>query len=89
MFFNKIPSVAYHELPTNAVIIDVRERHEYQQHKLPRTKNVPLSQLDGFHSSKTVYVICASGARSKRAVKSLRKRNIDAINIRGGMMHIR
>lgn len=83
--FKPVPSVKRHEVPKNAKIIDVREPFEYKAHHLPRTKNVPMAKLAEFESDETVYVICASGSRSKRATKKLRKRGIDAINILGGI----
>lgn len=87
MFFTKVPTVDYKEVGKNDVIIDVREVAEYKRGHLPRTKNVPLSKINTFTSDSRVYVICASGARSRRATKILRKKGIDAINIRGGMLN--
>lgn len=87
MFFNKIPSVTFSELSSKDKIIDVREVNEFKRGHLPNAKNVPLSTIENYSTNDKVYVICASGARSKRAVKYLRNKGIDAINIKGGMMY--
>lgn len=83
--FNKVPEIKLCDMPKNGLLIDVREPQEYKQKKIGKSKNIPLSKIDSFTTNKDVYVICASGSRSKRAVKSLRKRGINAINIKGGM----
>lgn len=89
MFFKKVPTVDYSEVGKNELIIDVREVSEYRSGHLPKAKNIPLGKIADFTSNERVYIICASGARSKRAVKILRNKGIDAINIRGGMMNAR
>lgn len=84
--FTKGPSVSWAEIDPTKLIIDVREKNEFRQIKGYKTKNVPLSELDNFTTDETIYVLCASGTRSKMAVKQLRKRGIDAINIKGGLL---
>lgn len=84
--FKKAPSVTWQEINKNSNIIDVREKNEYRQIKGYKTKNIPLSQIDDYQDSGKVYCLCASGARSKMAVKKLRSKGIDAYNIKGGMM---
>lgn len=86
MFFKRTPSITWSELSRDDVIIDVREPHEFKVKSAHRAKNVPLSKISTFSTHQTVYVMCQSGIRSKRAVKMMRKNGIDAINIKGGMM---
>ncbi|MEG0327831.1 MAG: rhodanese-like domain-containing protein [Erysipelothrix sp.] len=86
MLFNKVPTVTWSDIDKNAKIIDVREPHEYQQRHAKGSKNVPLSKIDEFQTIDKVYIVCASGSRSKRAVKYLRRKGMDAVNIKGGMM---
>lgn len=85
MLFKKTPSVSWSEIDKGAKIIDVREPIEYKQGHAKGAKNVPLSHIETFKTDEKVFVVCASGNRSKRAVKHLRKEGIDAINIKGGM----
>ncbi len=84
--FKRLPTVKWSELDKKALIIDVREKDEFKAYNVKGTKNVPLSKIDNYSTSETVYVTCASGARSKMAVKKLRAKGIDAINISGGVM---
>lgn len=86
MLFNKVPTVTWSDIDKNAKIIDVRESHEYKQGYAKGTKNIPLSKIEDFQTIDRVYVVCASGSRSIRAVKYLRRKGIDAVNIKGGMV---
>lgn len=84
-FFTKAPSVTWQEVESGVQIIDVREKNEYRQIKGYKTKNVPLGQIDQFETKDKVFLLCASGARSKLATKKLRRKGIDAYNIKGGL----
>ena len=84
-FFKQVPSADLSDMGKADLLVDVRERYEYQSHHLPKAKNVPLSELDRFSTDKKVYVICASGSRSKMATRQLIKRGINAVNVKGGM----
>lgn len=86
MFFNSVPSVTWSEIKESDFVIDVREPYEFSEFHYPKAKNIPLNTVDSFNTNKKVFVTCASGVRSKMAVKILRKKGIDAINIKGGMM---
>ena len=76
----------------NIGIIDVRTKSEYESGHIENSLWIPLSKLDSnidkikSKNYDEIYTICLSGGRSARAVKKLKKHNIDAINIRGGMM---
>ena len=76
----------------NIGIIDVRKKSEYESGHIENSLWIPLSKLDSnidkikSKNYDEIYTICLSGGRSARAVKKLKKHNIDAINIRGGMM---
>ena len=86
MFFRSVPSVSWSEIEKNGKIIDVREPYEFKEHHVKGSKNVPLDRIDSYKSNSKVYVVCATGMRSKQAVIYLRKKGIDAINVKGGMM---
>ncbi len=86
MFFDSVPSISWSEIKESDFVIDVREPYEFAEFHYPKAKNVPLDTISGFNSDKKVFVTCASGIRSKTAVKILRKKGIDAVNIKGGMM---
>ncbi len=76
---------------TGAVTVDVREPHEYAAGHVPGAVNVPLSQLGTRVGSLArdskgapVFVICASGNRSKAGAGLLVKGGVDARPVAGG-----
>ena len=77
---------------TNIGIIDVRTKSEYDSGHIEQALWIPLNQLssniDKVKSKNydEIYTICLSGGRSASAVKLLKKHNVNAINIRGGML---
>ena len=85
-FFAKIPSISLNEIQDYSKIIDVRTPEEFRTGHLKGVKNIPLDRLERFSSQSVVYVICATGSRSKAAVRYLRKKGMNAINIKGGML---
>ena len=72
-----------------AVVIDVRQPAEYEEARVPGATLLPLDEvverIDEVPESDTIYVICATGARSARAVEFFRARGIDAVNVAGGI----
>ncbi|MCE4956794.1 rhodanese-like domain-containing protein [Macrococcus caseolyticus] len=56
---------------TDAVILDVRERDEYQSGHIPVAKNMPLSelemQIDALNQDHEYIIICKKGGRASRA----------------------
>jgi rhodanese-related sulfurtransferase len=72
-----------------AVILDVRERHEWKAGHAPGSRNIPLSKLTvrtGELSADRRYIaVCRSGARSRSATAQLRKAGLDVVNLKGGM----
>jgi len=71
-----------------APVIDVRERDEYAQVRVPGVTSIPLSEfvarIDEIPTTGTVYVICAVGGRSLQAADYLAGRGIDAVSVAGG-----
>ncbi|APB31069.1 rhodanese-like domain-containing protein [Vagococcus teuberi] len=89
--FKKVPSITAQELQEKLKkpieLIDVRSPEEFAQGHIPKAKNVPLDKIQSYKpKGKEVYVVCASGPRSKRATQYLVSQNVDAYNIEGGMM---
>jgi rhodanese-related sulfurtransferase len=71
-----------------AYVIDVREDHEYAAGHVPGALLTPLSHLGSvitrLPGTEPVYVICASGNRSKAAAGMLRRAGLDAYSVAGG-----
>ena len=63
------------EQDPNAVLLDVREPHEYDIVKIPRSKLIPLGELhlrtNELDTANTIIVHCHHGPRSQQAVKVL------------------
>jgi rhodanese-related sulfurtransferase len=71
------------------VLVDVREAHEWHAGRAASAVHIPLGQLAGraheLPADRPVYLICASGNRSKVATQILLRAGFArAVNVRGG-----
>ncbi len=72
--------------------INVCTPMEWNEKHIPGVRNVPLDTLADhlaeFSDKRTIYVHCRSGARSLRAIETLKALGVQAelINVEGGMM---
>jgi rhodanese-related sulfurtransferase len=70
------------------VLVDVREPDEFEAFRVPGAQLIPLAdvpeRIEEIPSDQRVYVICASGGRSARAVEFLNRQGLDTVNISGG-----
>ncbi|HVC42214.1 MAG TPA: rhodanese-like domain-containing protein [Candidatus Saccharimonadales bacterium] len=74
----------------DAVLIDVRERPEYDEARIPGSVLIPLGELPGrlaeVPADRDVYVHCRMGGRSARAVDYLRTfGRPNSYNVTGGI----
>jgi rhodanese-related sulfurtransferase len=71
-----------------ALVIDVSEPAEYRDGHVPGATLMPLARLASLATDlpadQPIYVICASGNRSKAAAGLLRDRGLDAWSVAGG-----
>jgi rhodanese-related sulfurtransferase len=89
-----VPEVDVAELAARraegAPVIDVREPDEYDEVHVPGAHLIPLAEVADrageVPQGETVYVICKSGGRSRRAAEHLRGLGLDAVNVAGGTM---
>ena len=72
-----------------AVLLDVREPHEWQAGHAPRARHIPLGQLARraaeLPERRAVVTVCRSGARSVRAAVLLARQGREVSNLAGGM----
>ena len=89
-----IPEIDVTELASRraegAPLIDVREVDEFAEAHVPGAVLIPLGEVvervDEIPTDQTVYVICARGARSAKAVAHYRAQGSDAVNVAGGTL---
>jgi rhodanese-related sulfurtransferase len=80
---------AHSRLPA-AVVLDVRELHEYRDGHIPGSLHIPLREvgrrLREIDREREVIVVCRSGSRSGAAAKLLGDHGYQVQNLRGGMI---
>jgi rhodanese-related sulfurtransferase len=72
-----------------AILLDVREAHEWQAGHAPRARHIPLGQISRraaeLPSGRAVVTVCRSGARSARAAVLLARQGREVSSLSGGM----
>lgn len=83
------PAHAHQLHSDGAILIDVRDPHEWKAGHAPRATHVPLptiqDNLRRIPRETTVLTVCRSGARSARAATLLASQGYDVRNVAGGM----
>ena len=93
LFTKPYATVRAHEvmplLDVGAVLLDVREPHEWRAGHAPKARHIPLDQLPERLSEvprgRTVVTVCRSGMRSRQAAKLLASQGRQVANLTGGM----
>jgi rhodanese-related sulfurtransferase len=72
------------------ILLDVREKFEYEGGHIPNSLNIPLSQIKGrlneIPKNRDVLLYCRSGMRSKQAGRILSKHGYKQLfNLQGGI----
>jgi rhodanese-related sulfurtransferase len=88
----EIPEIEVAELAARqgegVALIDVRTPKEFANARVPGAQLIPLAEvverIEEVPTEGTVYVICARGPRSAKAVEHYRSQGIDAVNVAGG-----
>jgi rhodanese-related sulfurtransferase len=74
---------------SGALLLDVREAHEWHAGHAPRARHIPLAQLERrLHElppRREIVTVCRSGARSARAAAVLASHGRQVSNLAGGM----
>lgn len=78
------------QLEGGAILVDVREAHEWRNGHAPNAKHIPLGELERrmaqLPEGKAIIVTCASGMRSRIGAKKLLAHGLPRVlNLRGGM----
>ncbi len=85
------PTEASQRQSQGALVLDVREEHEWAGGHVPGARHIPLAtlarQLDTLPTDCELLCICRSGGRSAQAVEALQRAGFRrAVNISGGML---
>ncbi|WP_282711251.1 rhodanese-like domain-containing protein [Lancefieldella sp. Marseille-Q7238] len=75
---------------SGAILVDVREADEYASGHIKGAVNVPLSSIGKISSTVSdiavpLFLYCASGARSARAMKALKQMGYTSVRNIGGI----
>lgn len=88
-FARVTPAQAAELLESGAVLVDVREPHEWQAGHAPKARHIPLGQLERrlgeLPPGRPLVTVCRSGARSSRAAALLAGQGRAVSNVSGGM----
>ncbi|HZD66727.1 MAG TPA: rhodanese-like domain-containing protein [Acidimicrobiales bacterium] len=83
------PARAHQVLEAGAVLVDVRERQEWNAGHAPQATHIPLGQLerrlDDLPEGRALVTVCRSGQRSARAAALLGRHGREVSNLAGGM----
>jgi rhodanese-related sulfurtransferase len=89
-----VPSVSLDELPTDAVLLDVREDHEWTGGHIDGAVHVPMDEIpnrvsyqpDVLSPDRQIVVVCKMGGRSAQVTGWLNRNGYRAVNLDGGML---
>jgi rhodanese-related sulfurtransferase len=87
-----VPEIDVEELArlreTGVALVDVRQADEYEEFHVPGAQLIPLAEvperIEEIPDDERVYVICAGGGRSAKAVDFLNRQGYDTVNVAGG-----
>lgn len=69
-----------------AVLVDVREPHEWDAGHAPDALHRPLGSLDPAEfAGRSVITTCRGGGRGTRAAEALTEAGVDAVSLHGGL----
>lgn len=74
------------------LFVDIREKVEFEKEHIADSMNLPLSTLqDGLdklkNTSQPLVIVCASGQRSRNAIKQLRGKGFEQVYVLTGGLH--
>jgi rhodanese-related sulfurtransferase len=71
-----------------AYVVDVREPYEYTEGHVPGARSMPMNTIPDHHDElprdRTLYLVCAVGARSMQVARYLDQLGFDVRNVDGG-----
>ncbi|WP_299529754.1 rhodanese-like domain-containing protein [uncultured Streptomyces sp.] len=94
MNYAPLPSVDVAAVPSDGLVLDVRENDEWAAGHVEGALHVPMSDFVGrfgevaeaAEAGRRVHVMCRVGGRSAQVTQYLVQQGVDAVNIEGGML---
>ncbi|AXG78943.1 rhodanese-like domain-containing protein [Streptomyces paludis] len=94
MNFAPLPSVDAAAVPSDGLVLDVREDDEWAAGHVEGALHVPMSDFaarfgevaEAVADGRTAYVMCRVGGRSAQVTQYLTRQGVDAVNVDGGML---
>ncbi|MCM2388871.1 rhodanese-like domain-containing protein [Streptomyces albipurpureus] len=94
MNFAPLPSVDAAAVPSDGLVLDVREADEWAAGHVDGALHLPMSDFvarfgevtEAVADGRRAYVMCRVGGRSAQVTQYLVQQGIDAVNIDGGML---
>ncbi|MFF9346720.1 rhodanese-like domain-containing protein [Streptomyces sp. NPDC014734] len=94
MNFAPLPSVDVAAVPSDGLVLDVRENDEWAAGHVEGALHIPMRDFVGrfgelteaVEDGRRVHVMCRVGGRSAQVTQYLVGQGIDAVNIDGGMI---
>ncbi|AVZ74140.1 sulfurtransferase [Streptomyces lunaelactis] len=94
MNFVPLPSVDAAAVPSDGLVLDVREDDEWAAGHVEGALHIPMSDFvarfgevtEGLADGRRAFVMCRVGGRSAQVTQYLVQQGIDAVNIEGGML---
>lgn len=85
------PAKAKEAQDAGALLIDVRESHEYRSGHAPGAKHISVQvierRLGEIPKERPILVMCQSGMRSQRAAEILSRNGYQVMNVSGGIVN--
>ncbi|GAA2467552.1 rhodanese-like domain-containing protein [Streptomyces macrosporus] len=93
MQYGRFPAVDAAAVPSDGLLLDVRENDEWAAGHAEGALHVPMSEfverlgeVTEKAADRRVYVVCRVGGRSAQVTQYLLAQGVDAVNVEGGMM---
>jgi rhodanese-related sulfurtransferase len=88
-----VPTITLADLPVDALVLDVREPHEWAAGHIAGARHIPMNSVPAtlthepgeLTPNTRIYVMCAMGGRSGQVAAWLIRQGYDAVNLAGGM----
>jgi rhodanese-related sulfurtransferase len=93
MLPGNVPTIDVSEIAADAVVLDVREDHEWTAGHIEGARHIPMFQVpqhagrsDDLSPDVPIAVVCKAGGRSAQVTAWLNQHGYQARNVDGGML---